>query len=112
MLHRSESSPTRKHLQTEHLRRYRALSEAKNRCAPMLSKRIARLSTSTFNRRAGNLCQETGLRGRSESCGSIPDGSRPVVMIQVSVVTCCYNDGRFLTRALEALCYHSLPAQQ
>ena len=33
-------------------------------------------------------------------------------MIQVSVVTCCYNDGRFLTRALESLCHQTLPANQ
>ena len=33
-------------------------------------------------------------------------------MTQVSVIVCCYNDGRFLGRALESLCQQTLPADQ
>ncbi len=33
-------------------------------------------------------------------------------MIQVSVVVCCYNDGTFLTRALESLSGQTLPGRE
>ena len=33
-------------------------------------------------------------------------------MVSVSVIVCCYNDGRFLGRALESLCRQTLPRDQ